>query len=475
MDIEWNNIFDNQEINSTQKPATIMGDKFLFFDIECSDGQHICSFGYVLTDGELNVLEKRDIVINPEARFQTGRAGFDPNIHFAYNVTEFLKAPIFSKVSKEIFDIMQRDNPIILGHSVDNDFKFLLQACDRYGLDMPEFEFFDTQLMYRLINDVGTQSLENIAKQLEIATDCMLHKSDDDALMTKLIFEKMCQVQNISPKALLAEYIHTKGKVQFQTISPQHPLYKTLSVFEHPHTKERVPFKEHTNSKVYTNTKEHVASKVHTHTKEHTQSTSDIQYGKILVYDTNPKTLFKSQISHYKTNKKITSTSLMYHKNIYFDHSVLDEYLYQSWTLIELLIDNGATLVDDLGQVNIFVYNGDEDCRAAQWLKYNRPNKVQICTIHQVCKMLDTTLESLPNPPRSNHRIAFDTIQAKTQNEIHSSHFYHHNNHHHHSTNHHHVNNKKNKPKPPTNVTTSTTTSLGELFKAKGLSGSTDE
>ena len=44
---------------------------YLFFDIEASEGRSMCSFGYVLTDENFNVLEKEDILINPEARFCT--------------------------------------------------------------------------------------------------------------------------------------------------------------------------------------------------------------------------------------------------------------------------------------------------------------------------------------------------------------------------------------------------------------------
>ena len=53
--------------------------KLVFFDIECA-GVHktyakICAFGYVVCDGQFNILEKEDILINPRGRFeQIGRA-----------------------------------------------------------------------------------------------------------------------------------------------------------------------------------------------------------------------------------------------------------------------------------------------------------------------------------------------------------------------------------------------------------------
>ena len=64
---------------------------YLFFDIECCDGNHICSFGYVICDEHFNILKKEDIIMNPQKKFKLGRAGFDPKIHLAYTVETFQK------------------------------------------------------------------------------------------------------------------------------------------------------------------------------------------------------------------------------------------------------------------------------------------------------------------------------------------------------------------------------------------------
>ena len=48
--------------------------RYLFFDIECCNGRNICEFGYVITDDNFNILEKKDFIINPENKFNlTGR------------------------------------------------------------------------------------------------------------------------------------------------------------------------------------------------------------------------------------------------------------------------------------------------------------------------------------------------------------------------------------------------------------------
>lgn len=33
--------------------------KYLFFDIECCDGNHMCSFGYVIVNNNFEILEKK--------------------------------------------------------------------------------------------------------------------------------------------------------------------------------------------------------------------------------------------------------------------------------------------------------------------------------------------------------------------------------------------------------------------------------
>ena len=38
--------------------------KYLFFDIECCDGHHICEFGYVLIDEQFNILERDCLTID---------------------------------------------------------------------------------------------------------------------------------------------------------------------------------------------------------------------------------------------------------------------------------------------------------------------------------------------------------------------------------------------------------------------------
>ena len=80
---------------------------YCFFDIECANcfgGKgKICSFGYVITDEQFNILEKKDIVINPRSSFNLG-----PDLKLAYTKSEFRQAAPFPDYYDEIGALLQQ-------------------------------------------------------------------------------------------------------------------------------------------------------------------------------------------------------------------------------------------------------------------------------------------------------------------------------------------------------------------------------
>ena len=74
---------------------------YLFFDIEASEGKSICSFGYVLTDDELNIKEKNDILINPKSVFCTSARGKNKKDEKEKGIT--LAYSCFPDISGSIF------------------------------------------------------------------------------------------------------------------------------------------------------------------------------------------------------------------------------------------------------------------------------------------------------------------------------------------------------------------------------------
>ena len=162
---------------------------YLFFDMECADGNRACSFGYVLANEKFEILEKRDLLINPECKFRLGRSGEEPYIRLSYKEDEFRKAPNFAKVYDKIRALLTAENRILLGHSISSDIGFLEKACSRYSKEYFTFEVYDTQKIYSLCaRERQMRSLEYIVSELGIdASHLTEHKSCDDAEMTMLV------------------------------------------------------------------------------------------------------------------------------------------------------------------------------------------------------------------------------------------------------------------------------------------------
>ena len=119
--------------------------RYVFFDIECADGGKgsICSFGYVITDENFCELESDDIVINPESKFRLSGKSRCPDIFFAYTEAEFRNAPRFPVFYEKIRSLLEADDQIVIGHSVQDDVNFLCKACMRYKLPALKFKFAD--------------------------------------------------------------------------------------------------------------------------------------------------------------------------------------------------------------------------------------------------------------------------------------------------------------------------------------------
>lgn len=179
---------------------------YLFFDIECCDGKHICSFGYVIIDEKFNILEKKDIVINPNKRFQLGRSGFAPRINLAYTEATFKKQKTFPYFYNEIKNLLTNPSHILLGHSITADLHYLKIACQRYD-NCPEIKIsvYDTQnIYYQLTNKYKTRRLDDIMKDLNIdISNLQEHKSCDDAEMSMLATKEICNKLKITINELL--------------------------------------------------------------------------------------------------------------------------------------------------------------------------------------------------------------------------------------------------------------------------------
>lgn len=183
--------------------------RYLFFDIECADGNFkICEFGYVITDENFNILAKKNILINPQCRFNlTGREGQEDLI-LSYPYEEYYKYPTFEDMYDNIRFLMTRDDLTIFGHAVKNDIGFLDKSCLYRKVDRFDYVAYDTQKILRAFSKVNKipSSLDKAFLELvpeEERQGLIDHRACDDAQETMLVLKWMTKELGFTVKDII--------------------------------------------------------------------------------------------------------------------------------------------------------------------------------------------------------------------------------------------------------------------------------
>ncbi len=196
--------------------------KYLIFDIECCNGNDICSFGYVIADENFTVTEQKDILINPESKFVlTNKAGTQ-GITLAYKPDDFYSAPTFPHYYDKIKTLIENPDHTIIGFAIGNDAGFLRKACERYGLKQINFSFFDVQrLDAKIYCDNAIRSLSKAFEHFSpnAAEPDSVHKSDDDAKSTLEIFKNIITDQKTDGASIIKNNPDCSGLSQNGNIS----------------------------------------------------------------------------------------------------------------------------------------------------------------------------------------------------------------------------------------------------------------
>lgn len=190
--------------------------RYLFFDIECANcfNGHgkICSFGYVITNDNFEILEQKDILINPKTKFHLkNRRKEGEDIELSYPLEMFTASPDFDYYYPTIKNLLTYPDQIVFGHSVINDIHFILSECKRYNKPTFGYDAYDTQVLYKLLHkEKNESSLSKLCEKYGIeVTD--LHRSDYDAYLTMSVMKALCEechtdVQGIFAKLPTAFY-----------------------------------------------------------------------------------------------------------------------------------------------------------------------------------------------------------------------------------------------------------------------------
>lgn len=189
--------------------------RYLFFDIEGANCYKfvakMCTFGYVLTDEKFKVKSKIDVIMNPEAPFDRHIISQKMN---AYPIERYLSRPPFYYFYKSLKNLIENKDQLVVGWSIDNDVKYIYDACKRYNLQQINYSYLDIQKVVMEIEDLKSQpSLESICEKYNIKFN-VLHKSDDDAFITFKITKHICNKLELSLQELFLKYKHHVSDVE---------------------------------------------------------------------------------------------------------------------------------------------------------------------------------------------------------------------------------------------------------------------
>ena len=190
----------------------------------------ICAFGYCLTDEQFHILEKEDILINPQGGFHlTDRKGTQ-GLVLPYEYSDFKKYPTFLEKAEKIYALLQDKDTLVAGHATMNDVKYLNLESKRFRLPSFAFTFADTQFVYmNRIKEFSRQfGLGSIAQELGV--EFTAHRAVDDAYATMKVAEAMCKAEGLTFPELIKKYEITLGKIEnyeiTQTSSAAQMAYK---------------------------------------------------------------------------------------------------------------------------------------------------------------------------------------------------------------------------------------------------------
>ena len=189
-----------------------MNKSYLFFDIECAncfDGiGKMCSFGYVLTDENFNVIDTDDVVMNPECEFDWYLFSKKNQCPLAYSKDYFRRQKNFESYYKGIKKLLEESERKVIGFSSLNDVGFVVSACERYTLPLINFSAFDIAKIIEQEKSAKMKLKEWCEFYKIDLSQITAHKSQDDAMMTMLLAKAFCEEKGISLSELLE---HGKG------------------------------------------------------------------------------------------------------------------------------------------------------------------------------------------------------------------------------------------------------------------------
>ena len=187
--------------------------KYLAFDIEAANGYNpasICSIGVVIADENFNIIERQNIWINPKTKYNLNGTRKNVGIDLHLDKALLDSSPDFKQVFEQVNNLLCDEQYFVFGHAVDADVRMLNAACKRYNLPCINFNFSDSQLLYRLFKgEKEVKALHKIAT--EIGVEFEEHNSEEDAYATMLTLKYLTQASGLTVDELMQKYRLRQG------------------------------------------------------------------------------------------------------------------------------------------------------------------------------------------------------------------------------------------------------------------------
>ena len=126
-----------------------------------------------------------DIRVNPVVRHKfVGK-----ELQFPFTGTQIRQEKVFGEVAHKLLKYLTPDT-LVVGHAFDNDARMLIDACHKYRIVCPEFDYIDTNtLCNAAFKETGERSLTKIAEKFEI--EFRAHDPLEDARATLEVAKKI--------------------------------------------------------------------------------------------------------------------------------------------------------------------------------------------------------------------------------------------------------------------------------------------
>ncbi len=195
--------------------------RILTFDTESSTGRindgSLCSIGYCVSDENFNITEQKDVIFHPLAKFRKGIIGQNGKVGLAYPEEEFYAADKFPSHYGYFCDLFKKCD-FAVGFAIENDVKYLRDACNKFKLPQIEYKFIDVKGLLEIYDDeFKNKGLGAIAEAL--GEEFTAHRSDEDARLTLITLKYLCAKHKKTLKELLEYADVLCGSVTSKTYS----------------------------------------------------------------------------------------------------------------------------------------------------------------------------------------------------------------------------------------------------------------